>query len=328
MSVTMQEAAQRRADAAGKNVGQARGASPGGVTQRRAAPASAQMRAAEVQRDGKDFLRLTGMASVYEQAYEMWDWAGPYEEVVAEGAGSASLAQDPDVVFLLNHTGIPFARTGSGTLDLSEPGGGLLSEAYLNPKRQDVQDLVASVEDGSTTEMSFAFRITEGSWSPDFSLYRIKSYSLDRGDTSVVTYGANPHTSVEARASQFALTNEVLRAARSFDVDQLTLLREAIGAVPEHAEHVDPAKLGARAVADLRLLRASVEQGDVSDPLARASLIGVLDDLIDGTGLLRSGDGPLAVLLHLRGEHSQPTALSFRTLSLDFVEREIASTAV
>jgi hypothetical protein len=32
--------------------------------------------------------------------------------------------------------------------------------------------------------MSFAFRIKEGRWSPDYSEYRINEYDIDRGDVS------------------------------------------------------------------------------------------------------------------------------------------------
>ena len=331
MTTTAHDAAQRRAEAAGRDGDKlqrnARSEAPGGVQQRRAAPVASEVRSAEVERDGKKFLRLTGNASVYERGYEMWDWAGPYTEIVTEGAGAASLAKGPDVVFLLNHTGIPFARTGRngepGTLDLSEPGGALLSEAYLNPTRQDVRDLVASVEDGSTTEMSFAFRIDSGQWSPDYTEYRINAFDLDRGDTSVVTFGANPHTSVEARAAQFALTNDVLRAARALDSDQRELLADAIGAVsaPGSAGGFIALKIGARAAKDLRHLRAEVAQGGPLDVAARSSLAAVIDDILDG-GPKLAGDGPLEMLLGLRMAPPEMPPAVRQPMRLDFLEAE------
>ena len=64
-----------------------------------------------------------------------------------------------------------------------------------------MRDLTAAIADGAVTEMSFAFRITDGQWSPDYTEYRINAVDLDRGDVSAVTYGANPHTSIEARAA-------------------------------------------------------------------------------------------------------------------------------
>jgi Escherichia/Staphylococcus phage prohead protease len=335
MSVTVQEAAQRRAEAAEKRGVRARSANetagveetaPYGLVSREAAPVPAQMRAGgEVERDGKKYLKLDGFASTYDQGYEMWDLFGPYEEVVGESAGAESLSRNPDVVYQENHGGRPFARTTQGTLDLTEPGSGLWTEAYLNPTRGDAVDLYKAVDEKSIREMSFMFRIVEGRWSPDYTEYRIVRYDIDRGDVSPVTFGANPHTSIEARAAQFALTNNVLRAARAMDDDQRSLLRDAIGAVPEAAVSMEPSKLGARAVQDLRLLRASVDQGDLSDPLARASLVAVLDDVIDGRGQLRAGDGPLAVLLNLRTQEAPPAAAVPAKLTLDLVEREIAA---
>ena len=50
--------------------------------------------------------------------------------------------------------------------------------------------------------MSFAFRIVRGAWSPDYTEYRILEVDLDRGDVSAVNFGANPNTSIAARAKQ------------------------------------------------------------------------------------------------------------------------------
>jgi len=156
-----------------------------------------------VQKDGKDFAELTGYASTVEQSYEMHDAFGPYSEVVSRSAFDATLAAGPDVVFLENHAGRAMARTGAGTLELHADDQGLHSRALLNPTRSDVADLLAAIKDGAVTEMSFAFRIESGQWSPDYSEYRIDRVNLDRGDVSAVTYGANPHTSIEARAAAF-----------------------------------------------------------------------------------------------------------------------------
>lgn len=324
MTTSIEEAAQKRAEAAEKSGTQARSCAPSGVEQRRAAPVLGQMRAGgTVERDGKSFLKLSGMASTYEKHYLMYDLFGMYQEVVAEAAGAASLAQEPDVVYLLNHTGIPFARSTSGTLDLSEPGGGLWTEAYLNPKRQDVKDLVAAVTEKSITEMSFAFRITDGRWSPDYTEYRINTYDIDRGDTSPVTFGANPHTSIEARAAQFALTNDLLRAARSFDESQRELLADALDAASTSPTGQASARIGAKAAQRLRQLGAELAQGGPLDAMARASLAAVITDLVDGTGKL-AGDGPLDVVLGLRSVPAEAPAQS-APMRLDFLERELAA---
>jgi hypothetical protein len=79
---------------------------------------------------------------------------------------------------------------------------GLQSRAFLNPERQDVKDLVHAIRDNDITEMSFAFRIDDGTWNDDFSEFRIRKVDLDRGDVSAVNYGANPYTSIAARSSE------------------------------------------------------------------------------------------------------------------------------
>lgn len=183
----------------------------------------AQMRAQDVTQDGKQFVSLSGVASAYGRPYEIWDVFGPYMESVSPGSGATSLAQNPDVVFLVNHKGLSMARTTNGTLALAETDAGLSFTALVNPQRTDVADLVAAVRDGDVTECSFAFQITSGDWSPDYSAYSITGYDINRGDVSACTYGANPATSIEARA-------QALRALEALDGGALRAVHEALGA--------------------------------------------------------------------------------------------------
>lgn len=168
----------------------------------RAQAFGAELRVQTVQRDGKAFFHFHGIASTVEQPYKMYDWYGEYEEVVDASAFDATLAASPDVAFLLNHHGTTMARTKSGTLDLAVDDSGLVVDAYCNPERSDVADLAHAIGDGDIDEMSFAFRIIRGVWSPDYTEYRILEVDLDRGDVSAVNYGANPNTSISARAKQ------------------------------------------------------------------------------------------------------------------------------
>lgn len=171
-------------------------------TRNRSQEFDAQLRAKLVERDGKKFYELDGYASTVDEPYEMYDFWGPYTEIVDRGAFEKTLAADPDVAFLLNHRGTTMARTKSGTLTLSVDDHGLRSIAFVNPERGDVKDLVHAINDGDIDQMSFAFRITRGAWSPDYTEYRILEVDLDRGDVSAVNYGANPNTSISARAKQ------------------------------------------------------------------------------------------------------------------------------
>ncbi|MFE2243903.1 HK97 family phage prohead protease [Streptomyces virginiae] len=154
-------------------------------------------------RDEMEWYEVEGYASSFERGYEMWDWYGPYTEVVSKGAADETLAADPEVVFRFNHAGTPMASTRNSRLQLWADDTGLGQRAWLNPKRADVQLLVQAIEDSDVREQSFMFRIVEGVWSPDYTEYRINRVDLDRGDVGPVTYGANPHTTVSARAGEF-----------------------------------------------------------------------------------------------------------------------------
>jgi HK97 family phage prohead protease len=201
----LRHAALERAAAATARPGHlsvARRTAPSGVSSARTAAFAATLTAKLVEWNGQKRYHLMGHASVVEVEYDMWDDFGPYKEVVDRAGFSKTLANEPDVAYLVNHRGITMARTTNGSLVLGMDDLGLATEAWLNPKRQDVTDLVTAVEDRDVTEMSFAFMLVDGTWSPDFSTFRIHEVDLDRGDVSAVTYGANPYTDVAARSRE------------------------------------------------------------------------------------------------------------------------------
>jgi HK97 family phage prohead protease len=170
---------------------------PNGEARRQ--PFQAELRSSTVIWNDRESVKLVGCASTVDKKYRMFDMFGEYDEVVDQRAFDGTLSRQPDVAYLVNHGGVTMARTTNGSLILSADSKGLQTEAYLNPKRQDVQDLVTAIEDRDITEMSFAFRIDEGEWNDDFTEFRILRVNLDRGDVSAVNYGANPYTSVAAR---------------------------------------------------------------------------------------------------------------------------------
>lgn len=188
--------------AALSGAGQTRAAAPREVGAARLVPAQAQLRAKMETRGDQQMYRLEGIASVTDRAYRMWDVFGEYDEVVERRAFADTLAAGPDVAFLLNHRGMTMARTTNGTLELAMTDEGLKSVAWLNPKRQDVKDLVIAIDDETITEMSFAFMLEQGEWSEDFTEFRISQLDINRGDVSAVNYGANPYTSIAARSGE------------------------------------------------------------------------------------------------------------------------------
>lgn len=163
--------------------------------------------------DGTSPLHFTGYASVYERGYEMWDMFGPYTEIVSAGAGEASLKRgDLDVPLVLQHASLRrIARTLNGTLTLTEDETGLLTDApQLDREDHDVAYIAPKLRGGLIDEMSFMFRIVRGTWSPDYTEYRIQEYDIHRGDVAIVGYGANPFTAGAGLRAKDAL--EVIRS--------------------------------------------------------------------------------------------------------------------
>jgi len=175
---------------------------PCGLARRDDVRAPSQLRVERVKKDGQEFDLVEGYASVTERAYEMWDWLGPYMEIVSAEAFDKTLKAGPEVVYRFNHAGTPMARTTNGRLELWADGTGLGDRAWLNPKRADVEQMVTAIRDDDVREQSFMFSIVAGQWSPDYTEYRITEVDLDRGDVGPVTYGANPFTSVAARSGE------------------------------------------------------------------------------------------------------------------------------
>lgn len=168
----------------------------------------------EVRAAGEDNgLTLTGYACVTDEPYDMHDMFGPYMEVVRGGAFAKTLAEQDDVRLLVNHDGIPLARTKSGTLRLSEDSTGLAVEADLEPRSGMVNDVRLAMDRGDLDQMSFMFEVIRQQWSPDYEQRDITEVRL--WDVSVVTFPANPATSAGLRADSLdldAMSPDDLRA--------------------------------------------------------------------------------------------------------------------
>lgn len=155
--------------------------------------------------DDDNTLHLEGYASTFEP-YEMYGGPaqGGWIEQLDKRAFDKTLREKPDLHLLINHAGMPLARTKSGTLQLSTDNHGLKVRAQLDKRDPEVQALAVKMERGDMDEMSFAFRVKSQTWSStdefpdDPQAYRIiNEVSLHKGDVSVVNWGANPTTHAE-----------------------------------------------------------------------------------------------------------------------------------
>lgn len=86
---------------------------------------------------------------------------GGFVEYVAPGAFDGRL--EDDVRFLINHDGLPLARTTNGTLRLSVDERGLKYEADM-PDTTLANDLMTLLRNGTISQSSFAFTVEEDSW--------------------------------------------------------------------------------------------------------------------------------------------------------------------
>ncbi len=152
----------------------------------------AELRAAD------DDRRLVGHAAVFNsRSVDL----GGFVEVIQPGAFATSLKSD-DIRALIDHQGIAIARTGNGTLKLSEDKTGLLAEIDL-PDTTAGRDIHASVKRGDVDGMSFGFSVRDGGqmFTEDESGMTIRTLTDIRlFEVSVVTFPAYPDTAVAARS--------------------------------------------------------------------------------------------------------------------------------
>lgn len=151
-------------------------------------------------RSDSSTVTVEGYASTFDQAYNM----GWYQESVSRGAFERTLKSKPDVRLLVNHDGLPLARTKSvpENLTLSTDSTGLAVRAVLDASDPDVRRLVPKMKRGDLDQMSFAFGIVAEEWSDDNKKRNLTELSLTGGDVSIVTYPANPNASIAVRARQ------------------------------------------------------------------------------------------------------------------------------
>jgi len=108
----------------------------------------------ELRADGGDEVKVAGYAAVFD---EETDIGGYFREVIRPGAFKDAIARGDDVVFLINHDGLPLSRTASKTLTVREDAKGLWMESTLDAGDPDVMRIVPKMKRGDLSKMSFAF---------------------------------------------------------------------------------------------------------------------------------------------------------------------------
>ena len=198
-------------------------------------------------------MRLRGYAAVFNDASVPL----PFKETIAPGAFRKTLSETPDVRLLINHEGLPLARTKNGTLTLIEDERGLFMDAEIADTTEG-RDLYKLVERGDVDQMSFAFRVIRQKWNEDRSTRTLTEVSLADGDVSVVTYPAYPTTTVEARE---ALRNAIdaIKEGRALDGESMIVVQAVLDKISDSYDSLEDGKNMLEVVLGLKTLEPVVE---------------------------------------------------------------------
>ena len=154
-----------------------------------------------------DGYTFSGYAAVYDKPYPVTDWLGSYTETFKRGSFKRTVGIGDDVRLLVNHDGIPMARTKSGTLQLdADDPYGLKVTANLDPASPQVQTIRSAMDRGDLDQMSHSFTAKGQEWRNAKSERDVTEAQLF--DVSVVTFPANDATSA---AMRFADTPDTAR---------------------------------------------------------------------------------------------------------------------
>jgi len=146
---------------------------------------------------------LIGYAAVFDSPSEPLPWT----EFVKRGAFRKTIKDGADVRLLIDHEGVPLARSKSGTLTLEEDDFGLRVEAQLDETNPDAAKIMSALRRGDISQMSFAFETVKDSWSQDKRTRELREVKLF--DVSVVTYPAYEQTVAELRSRNNTETDTV-----------------------------------------------------------------------------------------------------------------------
>jgi HK97 family phage prohead protease len=163
--------------------------------------------------DGK--LKFRGHAAVFDEWTEIPSYFGSFMERIQRGAFRKVLSAGADVRFLINHDGLPLARTASGTMKLKEDARGLLVDAELAPTTL-AQDLSVLVQRGDISQMSFGFRVGKHEIEEDSEegiVKRTITEFSDLYDVSPVTFPAYEGTDAGMRAAALSELRDAVQSS-------------------------------------------------------------------------------------------------------------------
>lgn len=159
-------------------------------------------------------ITIIGEPIKYDVPYTVRDAFGEFQETMRRGCATELLKRGVDCRFLLNHEGLPMARTSAGTLNLWDTAKALKSEVKLDARQHVSSDFAIAVERGDITQMSVGMIVGRDAWGEAEGRETRDVEALeDLLDVSGVTYPASPTTNI-AVAKRMALEVPVESRAR------------------------------------------------------------------------------------------------------------------
>lgn len=206
---------------------------------------------------------FTGVASVVDTPYEVHDIFGTFNETIRSGAFKRTLSNRDDVRLLINHEGVPIARTKSGTLELSaDPH--LRATAKLDAANPTVQEIRSAMARGDIDQMSIGMRVVDQEWNKDYTERTIGEIKLF--DVSAVTFPASETTTASLRSQKLRTIEplfKALRAGRTLSAANIALLTNVLAELATADTALEP-------------LRSVIDETDEALDAAQQALASVL----------------------------------------------------
>ena len=172
-------------------------------------------------------LTISGLGAVFDKP--SLPIYGMFIEKIKRGAFKEELATNPDVRLLVNHDGLPYARTLNKSMSVIEKPAGLAFNATL-ADTDDSETLYELVDGGYVTQCSFAFRVPKGGDSWDCAcgdpfgpecdcaasqIVRTITKIVGLQEISIVTFPAYPDTSVQVARNVEQVGEQSAQAVRN-----------------------------------------------------------------------------------------------------------------
>ena len=268
----------------------------------------------EADREG-NLVTIRGALLVYNQPYSVHDALGNFEERMAPGVATGVLSGDTR--YLYNHKGMVLARSAAGTLTFDDTPRALWTNATVDIRNTDANNLVVAVERGDVSQMSVGFLCGEDEWNEDFTQRTVRRFAA-MPDASAVSFPCSPTTSLEI-AQRMATDIPVesrARVRRLYIGLQAANLRAGKVLSGQNADQIAQAT---------KLLHGVLSSGGV-DPASLVDNDSIVDDDQDGSSVGDGDDGgSTAVDPDGSGERQVPTtATERRAASLSFGDQQSA----